>query len=439
MKPAARRENIFLELFHTPNFRRFWGAGGLSSVGDQFDLIAFPWLALLLTGDPLAAGTVIAVSASPTVFFMLLGGSLVDRFSPRMIMLGSNGARLLLSAALAALILTGQVQLWLVYPFALLKGIADAFYFPSQGAMLPRIVPAARLRQANAVIHTTMELSGFVGPALAGGLIAFFSDSGGSAMVGGSLTGVGLAFAAVSCAFLFSAVLLAWVRLDESGKGTEETSFQDAGILRSIVQGIRFVRADTAMFTLFLLIAGIELLVEGVVIVGIPVLANTKLAEGALAVGVIYGVHSGGMLLGSLLAGTLAAPRRGFGLILIALFTLTGILIMPFGFLTSVGFGAVLSLIIGVAGGYTDTMFTTWLQWRTPQRMMGRVMSLLMVASIGLGPISHVVAGALLRLSLEGVFVGSGALMALLTLAVGLRREVRDIEMPAGAGDAAME
>ena len=45
-------------------------------------------------------------------------------------------------------------------------------------------------------------------------------------------------------------------------------------------------------------------------------------------------------------------------------------------------------------------MFTTWLQARTPQKVMGRVMSLLMIASIGLSPISNAVSGALIKLSL---------------------------------------
>ena len=87
----------------------------------------------MVTGDPLAVGAVIAVSGIPTVFFMLLGVSLVDRFSPLPIMQASNVTRIVLSVSLATLILTGRVELWLIYVFALVKGIADAFYYPGQG------------------------------------------------------------------------------------------------------------------------------------------------------------------------------------------------------------------------------------------------------------------------------------------------------------------
>ncbi len=435
------------QLLRSRNFRLLWGAGGLSAVGDQFDLIAFPWLVLLLTGDPVAVGTVIAIGNAPTVFFMLLGGGLVDRFSPRLIMQSSNLLRLILGAALAALILTGQIDLWFIYPLALLKGLADALYYPAQGALLPRIVSPSQLRQGNAVVQTTFQLSGILGPALAGALIALFSNSSGAAPAALSgltgagtapaaagLTGLALVFIIVASVFLLSALLLAFLRVANAAPDAADPDNPDdpanAGILRSILQGIHFVRADSAMFLLFLLIAGIGLLIEGPVIVGIPILANSKMAQGALAVGVIVSAYAGGALVGSVLAGLLPAPKRGLGLILISLFALSGLLMMPFGFLTSMLLAAAIALIIGIAGGYTEILFTFWLQLRTPQRMLGRVMSLLMIATVGLGPASSVISGFLIKFSLEWIFVGSGAIIALLCLPVAFRREIRNMRMP---------
>ena len=423
------------------NFRLLWGAGGLSAIGDQFDLIAFPWLVLLVTGDPLAVGAVIAVSGVPTVFFMLLGGSLVDRFSPRAMMQVSNILRVALSVSLATLILTGLTELWLIYLFALLKGISDSFYYPAQLAIVPSIVPAERLRQSNAVIQTTAELGGLVGPMLAGGLIAFFGNGGEPAtavpslagqvdMAGTGMTGIGLAFAVVGFVIFVSSLLLVLMRLDRPNRESADRTTKDVGILKSIGEGIRFVRADAAMFTMFLLIVGIELMVEGPVIVGLPILANTKLAEGALALGVVLSAFAGGALSGAILAGTLPAPKRRFGPILVVLFALSGLLLMPFGFLNSMWIAAAVALVIGVAEGYAGIMFMSWLQARTPQRMMGRVMSLLMISAVGLSPLSYAVSGALLKLSLEWVFVGAGALLTLLCLAVVFRREVRTMTMP---------
>lgn len=418
----------FRKLVRTRNFGLLWGAGGLSAIGDQFDLVAFPWLVLLVTGDPLAVGAVIAVGSVPTVVFMLVGGSMVDRFSPRSIMLVSNGVRMSLSATLAALILVGLADLWLIYLFAMLKGVADAFYYPANSAMLPRIVPVGMLRQSNAVVHTTAEVSGFVGPTLAGGLIALFGGSGDS-------RGIGLAFMVVAFMFLLSSLMLLAMRVgsNQSGSANEERS--ERGILSSIGQGIRFVRADRTMFVLFLLIAGVELFVEGPVMVGIPVMSETRLAEGALALGVIMSAYAGGSVIGAVLAGTLPEPRRALGPILIALIVLSGILLMPFGFLRMMWLAAGVSLLIGIIGGYTEILFVSWLQGRTPSAMMGRVMSLVMFSAVGLSPISSAVSGALIKISLELVFVGAGALMALFCLVMGLRREIRDMRMAEGTED----
>lgn len=425
----------------TGNFRLLWAAGALSAVGDQFDLIAFPWLVLMLTGDPLAVGAIIAVSNLPVIFFMLLGGSLVDRFSPRRIMQASNLTRIALAAALAALILAGQAQLWLIYIVALIKGIADAFYYPAQGALLPRIVPPESLRQSNAVITTTTELSGFVGPTMAGALIAFFSGNAGVAarlpgqqgLDGASLAGIGLAFGVVALAFLISSILLIRIRLPPPA-ASPETAAETGGILKSIAEGIRFVRSDAAMLTMFILIAAAELFVEGPVIVGMPVLANTRLAQSALALGVISSAYAGGALCGALLAGVLPAPKRGLGPALTGALILSGILLMPFGILNSMWQAALLLLLIGVAGGYLDIMLTTWLQSRTPQRMLGRVMILLMVAAVGLSPLSNAVSGALIRFSLTWVFVGAGAALTLVGLIALSRREIRRITIPESNG-----
>ena len=438
---VAQRKDSFWQLIRMRNFRLLWGAGGLSAIGDQFDLIAFPWLVLLVTGDPLAVGAVIAVSGVPTVFFMLLGGTLVDRFSPRSIMQVSNILRVALSVSLATLILMGLTELWLIYLFALLKGISDSFYYPAQLAIVPSIVPTERLRQSNAVIQTTAEMGGFVGPMLAGGLIAFFGTGGEPAtavaslagqvdMAGAGMTGIGLAFAVVGILIFVSSLLLVLMRLNRPNRESADRTTKDVGILKSIGEGIRFVRADAAMFTMFLLIVGIELMVEGPVIVGLPILANTKLAEGALALGVVLSAFAGGALFGAILAGTLPAPKRRFGPILVVLFALSGLLLMPFGFLDSMWIAAAVALVIGVAEGYAGIMFMSWLQARTPQRMMGRVMSLLMISAVGLSPISYAVSGALLKLSLEWVFVGAGALLTLLCLTVVFRREVRTMTMP---------
>ena len=72
-----------LKMLRSRNFRLLWIGEAVSLLGDQFTLIALPWLVLQLTGDALAMGTVLALAGVPRAIFILLGGALTDRFSPR--------------------------------------------------------------------------------------------------------------------------------------------------------------------------------------------------------------------------------------------------------------------------------------------------------------------------------------------------------------------
>ena len=145
------------------------------------------------------------------------------------------------------------------------KGIADAFYYPAQAAILPRIVEDRQLRHANAIIQTTTESSGFVGPMLAGALIAYFSGTNNVTPSLDSITaaartgtsGVGLAFAVVAAVFLISFLLLVFLQMNPEltdsadkaqGSITEEEGGERSGppLQRSSICAV-----DAAMFTLF--------------------------------------------------------------------------------------------------------------------------------------------------------------------------------------------
>src|SRR6476659_2763507 len=90
------------------NFRLLWIGESISLLGDQFYMIALPWLVLQITGSALALGTVVALSGVPRALFMLIGGALVDRFSPRAVMIASNLSRFVLVALLSVLVLTNN-------------------------------------------------------------------------------------------------------------------------------------------------------------------------------------------------------------------------------------------------------------------------------------------------------------------------------------------
>src|SRR5574342_1431835 len=194
-KPAATNTSP-ASVLRIRNFRLLWIGERLSLLGDQFYMIALPWLVLTLTGNALAVGTVFALAGIPRALFMLVGGALTDRFTPRRLMINSNLARMVLTGLLAVLVAMNLIQLWMLYVLALFFGLADAFFFPAQTSIVPQLVDKDQLQQGNAMIQGTATLSLLVGPILAGRLISWLD--GGTMH---STFGIALAFALDSLSF----------------------------------------------------------------------------------------------------------------------------------------------------------------------------------------------------------------------------------------------
>ncbi len=161
----------------TRDYRLLWVGQSISHLGDQFHLIALPWLVLTLTHDPLQLGFVLALAGIPRASLMLIGGAFADRHSPRTIMLVSDVLRFVLTGALAFIVLTGTVQIWMVYALALAFGVVSGFFMPAAEASLPRLLQSDELEGGNALMMGADQLAQFVGPALAGTLIALFGAS----------------------------------------------------------------------------------------------------------------------------------------------------------------------------------------------------------------------------------------------------------------------
>jgi MFS family permease len=409
------------------NFRLLWIGESVSLLGDQFTLIAYPWLVLQLTGDALILGTVMALMGIPRALFMLIGGALVDRFSPRTIMLVTNAARLVLVGMLAALTLSDTIQLWMLYGFALLFGLADAFYFPGQSSIVPQILDKDQLQSGNTIVQGTAQLGLFLGPVLAGGLIALVGGTASaSADALPSMIGIGVAFGIDALSFLASIGAL-WLMRPRRAVELDE---DQRSVIQSIAAGMRYLWQNEALRFILILIVASNFFIMGPMMIGIPVLAKTTLAEGAAAYGIVMSAFGGGALVGIILSGVLPRlnPAR-MGTILLTIQALMGVALALLPLSTATAYAAVMALIMGAVNGYVNISFFTWLQKRVPEHLMGRVMSVIMFASVGLTPVSTALAGVLIDWNLTAVFIGGGILMALVTLLSLTSRAVRDMGM----------
>lgn len=387
------------------DFRLLFAGSTTSLLGDQFALIATPWLVLKLTGDPLALGIVMALEGFPRAVFMLLGGAVTDRLSPRTVMLISDFIRLVLTSLMVLAIFTGTVQMWMVYTFALGFGLVAGFAVPAGNSIVPMLVREEDLQAGNSIIMGSSQLVQFIGPTIAGLLIGKYSSSD---------LGVGLAFAIDAVSFTVSAACL-WVM--RSGRslpsGGEE---KKESLWTSIMVGMKYLWSDETLRMMFLILAAVNFFFTGPLLVGIPVLADQYLPEGAVAFGLLMSSFAGGSLLGILLAGALPRPKgKAMSAFLIILLAAFGVSLGFFGFIRSTWLDFALMLLLGAGNGYIAILMFTWMQTNTPKDMLGRMMGMVMLAGNGLVPISQATSGALIKWSLEALFVSAGILIVLVS------------------------
>lgn len=404
--------------FAVRDFRLLWLGEAISTLGDQFAMIALPWLALLLTGSPLVLGAVMATMAVPRAVLMVVGGAYVDRLSPRRVMLASNAVRLVAVTGLGVLVLAGAAEIWMLFLFALAFGIADAFFFPAQTAMVPELVSGEQLQKANGLVQGTAQLSQLVGPALAGVAIALLGTGAGSP----GQAGVAAALLVDGLTFVASLVTLMLIT-NRPGHAAS-----DGSVVHQIAEGVHFVWRAPALRLVMGLSMLANLLIVGPFEVGLPVLAYSRLPEGAAAFGLMSSAFGGGSLLGMAAAMMLPAlPPARFGPIMMLLISLAGLSAAATGLVYTTAVAVVISVLIGLFLGYTNLTFMSWVQRRIPRQLMGRVMSLMMFSSLALTPISMAAAGAVVTISLTGTFAVAGlgmAGLALLSLLSGTIRRM---------------
>ena len=188
--------------------------------------------------------------------------------------------------------------------------------------------------------------------------------------------------------------------------------------------------------TMMILMLAANLLFIGPMLVGIPVLANMRLTGGAAAYGTVMGGFGGGNILGILLTSSLVQVLgKRLGAFMVAAIATFGLGLVLMGLVSSTLVAFVILLIIGLGNGVLEITMITFLQRKTPKEMLGRVMSLVMLAGVGLVPISQALTGALIKLSLTGLFVGAGILMLLVTVWMALQPLTRTIHQVLAAED----
>jgi len=391
---------------HEGPFVRWWIGASISLFGDQFYLVALPWVVLQLTGSGVAMGTVAMAAGIPRAVLMLLGGAVTDRSSPRRLLMGTAMARTLFVAAIGLLLWLHALQLWHLYVLAIAFGTADAFALPSSGAMLRSLVRPEQLPAANSVWQSSSLLTGVVGPAVAGWLtkalgaaVAFFLD-------------------AVSFLFIIGAL---WTLPDPP---RPQTAAPKSKIWASIGEGLAYVGRDVSLRSLMLLAAVLNFCMAGPLSVGLAYLARHRFTS-PTAFGLWVSSVAAGTLVGLLLAGVLKSERRG--VLLCGTSAILGAATACMAVLPGLWPVAALLAVMGAFSGFINVQLQAWFQQRVDRAYLGRVVSVLMLSAFGLMPLSMAAAGVGVEWSISGTFLVAGGAVILVSAFGLLQRPVREL------------
>ncbi len=388
-----------------PHYRRLLIGGSISLLGDQFYFVALPWLVLQRTGSAVAMGTVMMAGAIPRAVLMLMGGVLSDRISPRKIVISTASARTVCVTIIGLLVWFHVLQTWELYALAVAFGIADAFAAPASQAFMPFLLKREQMVAASSVSQSTAQLTTILGPTPAGFVIK----------------ALGLAWAFFIDAISFLFVIAALVTLPDPPK----TQAAKKAVWHSILEGIDYVRKDVPLRSLMLLAMGMNFCLGGPIAVGLAFVTKIRFGSPA-ALGIVLSAFAAGSLFGTLLAGVWKIRRRG--VLILSVSVVLAVCLGSIGLLARLWMTAAVLVVMGLAAGLTNVNLSAWIMQRIDATVRGRVSSVLMLAAVGLTPVSLAVAGLLIAWNLKLMFLLAAAVMLLVTVAAAIQKPVREIE-----------
>jgi MFS family permease len=389
----------FLEPFHGRDFRLLWSGAFLSSLGTWTQDVALAWLIHTSMGDPVWLGLRTLSGELPLIAFMLVGGAAADRIDRRRILLGSQVVQMTMAALLAVLYFTDRLGIWWILGAAFVTGLAQSQSAPTYQATITSIVPAPQIPKAVALNSLQFNLSRFLGPALAGVLLARF--------------GAGACLSVNAVSFLAVMLAIMAIRLPAAAP-TSET------LRESVKSGIRHLWADPLLRLLtFLAFAGSFLAFP--LTTFLPVLADDVLKTGAAGYSMLLSSFGVGAIVGAI-----ATAQRGHvagrGRILLVSYAVYGACAV--GALLC-GRQPVAMAFLAVCGFSLVNAFSTvnsLVQEHAPAEMRGRVLSIWGLAFRSGMPVGSVMVGAAARIvPVTAILAATSAVLGVLALTLLVR------------------
>jgi MFS family permease len=392
------------------------GANAISLLGNQFTVVAIPWLVLELTGSAAKAGLTAFATTLPLLFAAAFGGALVDRLGCKWISVATDLLSALAVAAVPLLARTHELAFWHLLGLVAGRALLTAPGVTARQALLPDLAARSGVgrERANATAQGLQQGALLLGPPLAGLAIA--------------ASGPTVVLWVDAATFALSAGLV--------GAGVPSARRADTAripgrYLAELRDGLRFVRRQRLLRALFATGTGVNVLTVPFFAVLLPVYVREQYGSAA-ALGLLLSGVGGAALLGTLLYG-LAGHRLPRRPCYIGALFVSG---MPFWVLAltpplGVALGAL--GVLGLAIGPLNPLIQTVVQERTPPALRGRVFGLLLASGLAAAPLGALLVGAALAIiGLRSTLLALAAVYLAITFAVPINPAFRALDTPAG-------
>jgi len=268
-------------------FLRLWSVGWMTGTMMWLEMLVVALLALELTNSPFLVSVTFFLRFLPMLFGMWLG-AVAERLNRKYMMIGGLIIQAIVSAILAALVITEIIEYWHLALSSFLIGAVLASEFPVRRTMIGEVVPRESVGRAISLEQTTNSLFRILGPFVGGVFLATIGAQGGF-MLGFVLYSIG---AVIALTMKYS---------------RPESNEVPAGTMTQIIEGVRYIRRSQVMIgtlgvTLVLNVFGFTYMSQQ------PVVARQVLGVSDVLIGLLQSVEGAGALLGASLVVIFARP-----------------------------------------------------------------------------------------------------------------------------------
>ncbi len=384
-----RRLSTLLIALESPSYRILWGNIGIAGIGRWTLTMATGWLMLLLTHSGVWIGAGMFAMQGPALIGAPLAGYIADVGDRRVMLAVAQALTALTLLALAVLVGLNMATPATVLALCLLIGLAFSVQMTGWNALLPSLVPRARIFNAVALQSTAQRGAEFIGPAL-GSLI---------------LSLAGLPWVFVLCGLAYAAAACQPLALPPSGPRLARTQ---GGATAALPRERRWLGTEnrTALFLLLMVVClhcSITMAFMGV----LPIFAQVALHGDSNTYGSLLSAIGLGSLAATLLGGGVRTARWQ-GILYGATTILSGVTLAILGSTHAVGAAVGAALAMGAAQALFMTLSLSFIQERVEDAARGRVSSIYTFISAGVMSVANWGYGALAGIVAPGLLLGAG-------------------------------